>query len=324
MGGLLILRIWIFSDIHNNYYALKMLYEYISTSYISGDKVFFLGDFLGYLKFDKRIIDLLIKMYKNFNLKMIVGNHDAVFFNYINKTNLKIDISDSLIQTIENNIIHRNDILEIFPFINLNKFSLVTNDKKYVLSHGGISDILNHYYYPDLDFIEKYKGHFEPNIIYICGHTHWPFLYSYNNSNIFINVGSIGLPRDNNPESSFLEIKKNSFIIKRRFYQLDKAYEYNSTLSNKIKNRIYFGGKSSYLNFPLIDVQTDYKFIKHQFKNIYFFKRAIYIKDDKKLWQIYKIIFKGKKKYLLRDLYYEKMYDSLPDLIRRIKNGSKG
>lgn len=312
------MKIYVFSDIHNNFLALSYFYNFLQENYKKGDKVIFLGDFIGYLKFNVKTISLLIEMGKKYDFQMIAGNHDGAIFNYLGKTKLNIDLSPALLETIVTNINYKDEILKLLRIIKFSQIELNFNNKDYVFTHAGISDKYNHYYYPDLKFIDKYEKFFKDNTTYVFGHTHRAFMFK-KYLNEFINVGSLGLPRDNDSRGSFLEIGEKSSEIIRFFYQLDELYNYNISLGNEIKNRIYFGGNSSYINKDLLVLEDYHNIIKSSFINYKLYKRAIYIDFSQKIYQIYKIKVSKNIYYLLRDSKDEIIYSTFSDVIRGIK-----
>lgn len=309
----------IFSDLHNNYYALKSLYQYLIKINPKEVKLYFLGDLIGYYKFDFRSIKLLMKMKKVWEMDMIIGNHDAAFFNHLGITNFNVNYSVALDNTIKDNIINKEEIKQILPNIQMEKIKIKIDNRQYILSHGGISDIINDYYYPDLKFTYKNKNMFDYDVSYICGHTHRPFIAN-SESNIFINVGSLGIPRDGDPRLCFLEIDNNTFNLKRFFYNLDFLYEYNIKLNNNIKNIIYFGGKSNYLKYDLLKFEDDYNIIIENFNIYWFFKRAIYIEYKGNLLQVFKLDNINNYSYLLRTSSSETLLNNIEDVVRRIKD----
>lgn len=169
------MRYIIFSDIHNNYFALKELYDYL-IEIPCKFKLYFLGDIIGCYKFDIRTIKLLKTMIKRWKMNICIGNHDAAFFNYLEMTQLGVKYSRSLAETIRLNDRYKKKIIKLFSNINLNAINITIGDEQFVLSHGGISDIINDYFYPDLNFVKLCKYKFMPNVKCICGHTHRPFI----------------------------------------------------------------------------------------------------------------------------------------------------
>ncbi len=309
----------IFSDLHNNYFALEEFYNYLLEVPYEF-KLYFLGDIIGYYKFDIRAIELLKTMIDKWNMNICIGNHDAAFFNYLGLTKFKINYSKSLEETVIFNVKYKEKVMEIFSKIGLREAKILINDKVHILSHGGISDIINDYFYPDLNFIKLNKYKFTPNVNYICGHTHRPFVKKVE-SNTFINVGSLGMPRDGDPRMCFLEIDNGRFNIIRKFYNMDSLYNYNYEMSNNLKNRIYMGGKSKYIDSELLDINEEKNNMEQSFLEYSYFRKAIYVFYNNCFFQILKIKQNGIK-YLLRCYFAEILFDNVEDIIRRIKYGS--
>ena len=68
------MRIAVLSDIHGNVFALDAVINQIHQKQI--DRIFFLGDLLGYYYHPKLIYQKL----KDLNATMILGNHEHLFF----------------------------------------------------------------------------------------------------------------------------------------------------------------------------------------------------------------------------------------------------
>jgi len=67
----------IVSDLHANVFGLKTILNFKNNHKI--DKLFFLGDIIGYNAFPKECIELFIKN----NIKSIKGNHEALLLTEI-------------------------------------------------------------------------------------------------------------------------------------------------------------------------------------------------------------------------------------------------
>lgn len=314
------MKVIVFSDLHSNYYALSTLYEHIKICKHDELKVYFLGDIIGYLNYDHRVTELIQKMHSEIKMNTLAGNHDVAFFNFLGSTDYYINMTSALHQTVQNNWLYKNEILQLLPQIVFGKTEIDINTQKYIMSHGGISDVFNHYYYADKKFINQYKGFFEPEAKYVFGHTHRPFIIEDIN-NSFINVGSVGLSRDGDPRMCFLEINQyGEIFLVRKFYDVDKEYEYNLSLENKMKNRVYFGGNSKYIDADLLNID-DYLYysIQSEFKRAIIFKRAVYIDQGCNLKQIYKIQLNNTILYLLRTPDKEEIFLDLENLLRSIQ-----
>ncbi|MBK8785162.1 MAG: metallophosphoesterase family protein [Chitinophagaceae bacterium] len=84
------------------------------------------------------------------------------------------------------------------------------NNKQFYLTHGSPLDKLNGYVYPDTDLNILCDNKYD---VIITGHTHRPFIKNLTDK-MFINVGSVGLPRDVGNLSSFLMYDSNTDVLK--------------------------------------------------------------------------------------------------------------
>ncbi|XID91096.1 metallophosphoesterase family protein [Paenibacillaceae bacterium WGS1546] len=302
-----------FSDLHSNYYALKQFNNYLK-EYDDHEniKLFFLGDLVGYYEFDFRIITIFHEMLNKYNLTLLLGNHDAKFLNmYFNTSytvNCKINLSGKILY--DHNM--RHEIKELLQLSKLTEVSFIYN-RKTIISHGGISDPLNDYYYPDLKFTETHNRIFDNDTDYIFGHTHHCFVYNdEQKNNRFINIGSLGMPRNKEVFGSILEITHKGIEIKKIAYNLDLQFEANVELPNKIKNRVYFGGNSKFIEESLEEFNQDEV---NQFKlintNVIYFKKLILIDNKTK-------VLKVKDGYLLIQEKLESKFRNL-DFLKEIE-----
>lgn len=316
------MKIFAFSDLHNNFYALVEFNNYLKENYSLGDKVIFLGDVIGYLQPDIRIFNLLQGMVREFQMDLLMGNHDAAFFNHIGRTQLKVNPSPEIAKTLETNIAIKQQMDDLFPlFLKEGSLPVEFNERKLGFSHGGISDPLNDYYYPDFKFVDEHKLSFDPQTTYIFGHTHRPFVLE-RISNVFVNAGSIGLPRDQDFRLSFLEIKGEKVEIKRLVYPVTHTYNYNNALPEFVKNRVLFGGKSSFPGCKLLNFNdVDYDKIADRFSNCYFYQKAIYFWQNEEGYQLYKVRSCDRNQFLLRGSAFEVFLPEIEDVKRSISRG---
>lgn len=192
------MKIAFLSDIHGNLQALQNVMAYLST--VQPDEKYFLGDAVGYLPNALEVLDLL---HTN-NFQCIKGNHEAMLLGEISikennaevyQLNLVADaISNSQLQYIES---WKTEI----------QFTL--NNKRFYLTHGSPLDKLNGYVYPDSDLGILCDNAYD---VIIMGHTHRPFIKIYADK-MFINAGSVGLPRDVGNLSSFLMYDSNTDVF---------------------------------------------------------------------------------------------------------------
>ena len=312
---------WIvFSDIHSNYYALSELAKYLSKYQLEEVRLYFLGDLFGYLKYDARVALLLRDLQKRYNMHMLLGNHDAALCNAVFNTNFSVIQSDAIRDTLNDNICYHKDFMEILQQMNTNIISAKIGFRQCHMFHGGLRDNLNEYYYPDLRFLQNAKPWIKRHHTYMFGHTHRPFIIEWEQATL-INVGSLGLPRDHDNKLSFVEIERDDIRVIRLNYDFDAVYTYNRELPNAIKNRIYFGSKSAYLNYDLIGFNdVEKKLIGELEPRICpeYYARGAYLKVMGRSYQLFKIARFGIT-YLLRTEALEHCFNKLEILIDWVK-----
>jgi putative phosphoesterase len=222
------MKIVLFSDIHANLPALEAFWEDIET--FDYDLIFCLGDLVGYNIWPNEVI----KMIKDRKIPTIMGNHDAKA--------IGISKDDSEIKNYAYSIIdeaERSYLANLPAHIQLN---FETSKNRLLLVHG--SPWSNKEYItketPD-ETIVKYCRDFGANIL-CFGHTHKPFhrvIKQENDTIHAINIGSVGKPKDGNPDGCYVVLKINNRVLEVEFRRLKydvemaaKAIE-NSPLQNE-------------------------------------------------------------------------------------------
>ncbi len=226
----------IFSDIHSNLEAFKKLMEH--KAFKEADKYIFLGDLVGYGADPN---DTLSLFHSIDNLSYIRGNHDKVIAD-IESSSLFNPVAAfsaewSKVQLSEEN----KKFLKSFP-----KGPMVI-DHFITICHGSTFDE-DYYVFSIFEAVESFK--FMKTSIGFFGHTHFPVIYLQRNNKInviplnktkkikldpntryLVNPGSIGQPRDKNPESCFILFDSGKKEI--RFHR----FEYNvKKTQKKIRN----------------------------------------------------------------------------------------
>lgn len=175
------MRVAIISDIHGNAIALERVLEDIFLNNISD--IYFLGDAINYYP----DCNLVLESLRINNIKCILGNHD------------EMAIKNKVIDSYKNEIYKLSDTLDNLTKLNLEfmkswaiTLTIEVNEKKILMVHGSPNDLLEGYIYPDSD-LSDYKM-LDYDFVF-CGHTHWSMIRNYNNT-MFINTGSVGMPRD--------------------------------------------------------------------------------------------------------------------------------
>lgn len=173
----------VISDIHGNFPALQSVLEKIHK--LNCDRIISLGDVAGYYCMINECIELLRKN----SVLNLMGNHDWYLVNS-EKCNRSMTANLCLDYQKNNISIENYNWLSNSPPVFRNGFMWAV--------HGGWKDYLDEYV-TKFDF-EKFFLSEEK--IFCSGHTHVPFLESKAGKTYF-NPGSVGQPRDGNPNASF-------------------------------------------------------------------------------------------------------------------------
>lgn len=198
------------SDIHSNLPALEAVLKSIDKK--KPDKIFCLGDIIGYNTFPNEVIDLI----KTNNINCLMGNHD---YDIINKKFSLEKESDKIKVWTLNKLTSSNiDFLSNLP-ININ---LETSNKKITMYHSSPRSMTEYLYEDTEDTIEVMQNF--KNDILICGHTHLPY-YKYYNDKLIINSGSVGKPKRKNKQASYVLLNIINKKINIEIITLDYDYE---------------------------------------------------------------------------------------------------
>ncbi len=233
------MKIAIISDIHGNLEALKSVLHDIEKE--GCKKIFCLGDIVMAGPEPIETLHFVHDLMKSKDFNIIQGNTDkmlSVFSfktqNEILKTNAVMAsayYSDSMILSEEDKNLLKNlkeqELIELYGI-------------KILLVHGSVRKN-NENIYPNLpieEVEEMIKGT-DADVIF-CGHTHMPCGYQTNTNQTVVNVGSVGRPFSESPDSCYavMEINENNstFNIKHKFVK------YNTEKSaNKIRERGFEG-----------------------------------------------------------------------------------
>lgn len=248
------MRKLIISDVHGNFPALKSV-----LSKESFDELIVLGDIVGYGPEPNECINLI----RNFDPLIIRGNHEEALFDnkyrdYFNRLAKEaIEYTDGVI-TDEN-----REFLKSLPY------DYISND--FYLAHSSPYHPEKFIYlapekWDDNAYLKFsfYKMEREGVKVAFTGHTHYPgFFYKKNSVINFIpfnqsydlilsddtyyifNVGSVGQPRNNNPEAQYVkydtELKKFDYkTVKYDINETKKAFE-NTNLPKELYLRLFSG-----------------------------------------------------------------------------------
>lgn len=242
----------IISDIHSNLEALQVVLEHIKKNRI--DKVICCGDVVGYGPNPNECLGLLLKTP---NISVVVGNHDEAVCGG-ERTNIEKfnDYAKKAVQINKGIISPENsNYLKTLP--------LTYAEDNLLFLHGSPRNPVNEYLVNFLSLHDNIKL-FSEKICFV-GHSHNPLIYSQttegeeqtntiegekeivleDNRRYFINVGSVGQPRDEDNRSCFVyydsNLMKISFI--RLKYDIEKVQKKmkNLNIPEFLINRLLYG-----------------------------------------------------------------------------------
>ena len=233
----------IIGDIHGNIYSLEAVLEDIKNKNV--DFIVCTGDLVGYMPYPNEVIDML----RENRVLVIQGNHDEYMGSSKRVTDEDINkLTDEEIQKVasgkftrwvitENNKEYLRDLPKALK--------LEVNGLKLIAVHGSPRNI-SEYMYEDEAILREVSKGLEEDII-ISGHTHIPYIKKLENKT-FINVGSVGKPKDKDSRSSYiiLNIKEKNIesTIERVVYDIDKMVndiQSNRMISNSLINMLKEG-----------------------------------------------------------------------------------
>jgi diadenosine tetraphosphatase ApaH/serine/threonine PP2A family protein phosphatase len=214
------MRVAILSDIHANLPALEVVLKRVEDLHV--DQIYCLGDIVGYGPFPNECVEL-IRKHSPFVVK---GNHDSGLLDetpieYFSE-NARIALEWTRTQIGE----EQREYLRGLPA------SVVTEPLTFV--HASPYDPLEwRYVFTARDADEAFQA-FTTRICFV-GHTHVPIVigedYSVNKfrkgKRFIINVGSVGQPRDGQPESAFgvFDTDADSYELQRTPYDVKKTVQ---------------------------------------------------------------------------------------------------
>ena len=235
----------ILSDIHGNLYALKEIIK----DFKDIDSIILLGDLIDYGMQSNEVIDFIKD---NLSLKIICniwGNHEkAILTNDFNHFSSKrgvesakftnSQLNDSSKDYLNNELIHDG------------KYEFKIGEKKVLAIHGSLKD----FYWKSI-FPDNLNGNYLNYDIVLSGHSHYPHVFQkfYEVDNplmrnkkvvLFINPGSVGQPRNHNPNAQYaiLETETMDVELKSVKYPKDKAMNlYDGSVDDFYRKRLENG-----------------------------------------------------------------------------------
>lgn len=218
----------ILSDIHGNLFALKEVISDLKNEDI--DSMIILGDLIDYGMQSNEVVNYIKDNLSSKIICNIWGNHEKAiltedFSNFSSKRGVESakftgsQLSDDVIFYLNNELTKEG------------KYEFSLDDKNILAIHGSLND----YFWKSI-FPDNVNGNYINYDIVLSGHSHYPHVfqkfYDVDNPNmrnkksvLFINPGSVGQPRNHNPNAQYaiLDTELMSINLKSVIYQKDKA-----------------------------------------------------------------------------------------------------
>ncbi len=173
--------IGIVSDAHGNLFGLKDAVEKLRQ--LDCDRIFFLGDAINYFPKSYEVLEYL----SSSDITCIKGNHEQMLLD-----NIKLSSDQIYVFNWDKTVSSIPERYLTFLSSWQNHYILEYCNTKIFMVHGGPSEYLNEYVYPNTD--KEQMAHLPYDII-ITAHTHIPFIEHINNK-LLVNAGSVGFRRD--------------------------------------------------------------------------------------------------------------------------------
>ncbi len=200
------------ADVHSNVVSLKAVLS--ALEYSGVERILHAGDIVGYNPYPNETIEL----FKRNNIISISGNHDRALVS--GDTSGFKPYAKAALEWTRKVVLPDNSAY----IRGLKNIEFITIDKKrIVIVHGSPYDI-DEYIYPEKvmpDLLSAANAD-----ILVLGHTHIQFKKEYPEG-IIVNPGSVGQPRDGNPDAAFavLDTESGKIELERIGYDIEKVIE---------------------------------------------------------------------------------------------------
>lgn len=216
--------ITVFGDIHANLPALEAILGDMEARNLA--PLYCLGDLVGYGTFPNEVIETI----RQRNIPTIMGNYDQGVGNssddcgcaYTSKTAEELgkrSIAWSNQNTTDENKLYLRQLTDQIP--------LELDGLRVRLVHGSPRKI-NEYLYenrPDAT-MERLLDLADADVL-VCGHTHIPYHRVLPSGRHVVNAGSVGKPKDGNPQACYVVLEANNrdltVTFQRVLYDIERA-----------------------------------------------------------------------------------------------------
>jgi predicted phosphodiesterase len=197
-------RITIFGDIHGNMPALEAVFADMEARGFDNN-LYCLGDLVGYGVYPNEVIEAILTR----DIPTIMGNYDVGVGNDSDDCGCAYKTEEEEArgkQSIAWTNAHTSDDNKAFLRALQDSIRLQMGDLRVLLVHGSPRKV-NEYLYEDRPAasLERIMDQFEAEVL-VCGHTHLPYHRVLPSGRHVINAGSVGKPKDNNPDACYLSL----------------------------------------------------------------------------------------------------------------------
>ena len=240
------MRIAIFSDIHGNRHALEAALVDLKAQ--RPDQVYCLGDLVGYAPFPNEVTERI----RSEGFPTIMGNYDdGVGFDRDECGCAYKEVLDQELgqQSLEWTKAHTTPENKAFLRTLVPQIRFEADGKRILLVHGSPRK-MNEYLFEDraLSSFQRLAQTSDADVI-VFGHTHVPYTKDVNGV-LFVNVGSVGKPKDGDPRACYavLDFSSQPAVTFRRVeYDVPAAAAAvrQSALPDKFARDLELGGAAT-------------------------------------------------------------------------------
>lgn len=211
-------RITIFGDIHGNLPALEAVLADMHDRDLDNNW-YCLGDLVGYGVYPNEIVEAI----RSRDIPTIMGNYDqgvgissddcgCAYKTAEDEARGKLSIAWTNERTTDDNKAYLRTLRENIP--------VQVGDLRVLLVHGSPRKI-NEYLYEDRpdDSLERIMDGIEADVL-VCGHTHLPYHRVLPSGRQIVNAGSVGKPKDNNPDACYITLSAEGDQLQVEFIRV--------------------------------------------------------------------------------------------------------
>lgn len=235
----------ILSDIHGNLHALNAVID--DLEYI--DKLILLGDLIDYGMQSNEVVSYIKENFSDKIICNIWGNHERAIltgdFNFFSSERGVESAKFTESQLSDDSKDYLNNKL-----VNEGKYEFNLDDNNVLAVHGSLND-----YFWKAIFPDNVNGDYSDYDIVLSGHSHYPHVfqkfYEVDNpdmrnkkSVLFINPGSVGQPRNHNPNAQYaiLDTQTLSVELKSVKYPVNEAMDlFDGSVNDFYRKRLKNG-----------------------------------------------------------------------------------